>query len=204
MSIKILFYYKAINLLIRVAFFPLTMGNHVFVGERAIVNAALVGSYVYIGKNAIIVRTIIQCVKVYKQVLSIYCIYLIVGQAIGLKRLLLHRRRCGRATWNYRAVFHSFRWQSSDICRRVAWVHAGSHGRFHEELLRTFFTGASLSDTHTVVYSQKVCSFQQCIILKVILSLVKYNQLLEWEREERKKFRKNQSYVRKYSWKEWI
>jgi len=39
----------------RVAFFPLTMGNHVFVGERAVVNAALVGSYVYIGKNAIIV-----------------------------------------------------------------------------------------------------------------------------------------------------
>ncbi|KYN40321.1 Dynactin subunit 5, partial [Trachymyrmex septentrionalis] len=38
-----------------VAFFPLTMGNHVFVGERAVVNAALVGSYVYIGKNAIIV-----------------------------------------------------------------------------------------------------------------------------------------------------
>ncbi|KAM0733243.1 Dynactin subunit 5 [Formica fusca] len=39
-----------------VAFFPLTMGNHVFVGERAVVNAALVGSYVYIGKNAIIGR----------------------------------------------------------------------------------------------------------------------------------------------------
>jgi len=43
----------------RVAFFPLTMGNHVFVGERAVVNAALVGSYVYIGKNAIIVCTMI-------------------------------------------------------------------------------------------------------------------------------------------------
>lgn len=55
---------KMINVLIRVAFFPLTMGNHVFVGERAIVNAALVGSYVYIGKNAIIVCTIIiQCVQ---------------------------------------------------------------------------------------------------------------------------------------------
>lgn len=40
----------------RVAFFPLTMGDHVFVGERAVVNAALVGSYVYIGKNAVIVR----------------------------------------------------------------------------------------------------------------------------------------------------
>lgn len=39
-----------------VAFFPLQMGDHVFVGERAVVNAAVVGSYVYIGKNAIIVR----------------------------------------------------------------------------------------------------------------------------------------------------
>ncbi|XP_044002219.1 dynactin subunit 5 [Aphidius gifuensis] len=39
-----------------VAFFPLQMGDHVFVGERAVVNAAVVGSYVYIGKNAIIGR----------------------------------------------------------------------------------------------------------------------------------------------------
>lgn len=33
------------------------MGDHVFVGERAVVNAAIVGSYIYIGKNAVIVRT---------------------------------------------------------------------------------------------------------------------------------------------------
>lgn len=39
-----------------VAFFPLTMGDHVFVGERAVVNAAIVGSYIYIGKNAVIGR----------------------------------------------------------------------------------------------------------------------------------------------------
>lgn len=44
-------------LLFRVAFFPLTMGDHVFVGERAVINAAIVGSYIYIGKNAVIVRT---------------------------------------------------------------------------------------------------------------------------------------------------
>ncbi|XP_003693260.2 dynactin subunit 5 [Apis florea] len=43
-----------------VAFFPLTMGDHVFVGERAVVNAAIVGSYIYIGKNAVIVR---RCVR---------------------------------------------------------------------------------------------------------------------------------------------
>lgn len=39
-----------------VAFFPLTMGDHVFVGERAVINAAIVGSYIYIGKNAVIGR----------------------------------------------------------------------------------------------------------------------------------------------------
>ncbi|KAJ9599800.1 hypothetical protein L9F63_026349, partial [Diploptera punctata] len=39
-----------------VAFFPLHMGDHVFVGERSVVNAAVVGSYVYIGKNCVIGR----------------------------------------------------------------------------------------------------------------------------------------------------
>lgn len=38
-----------------VAFFPLQMGDHVFVGENSVVNAAVVGSYVYIGKNVVIV-----------------------------------------------------------------------------------------------------------------------------------------------------
>ncbi|XP_063241690.1 dynactin subunit 5 [Bacillus rossius redtenbacheri] len=39
-----------------VAFFPLHMGDHVFVGEGSIVNAAMIGSYVYIGKNCVIGR----------------------------------------------------------------------------------------------------------------------------------------------------
>jgi acetyltransferase-like isoleucine patch superfamily enzyme len=39
----------------RVAFFPLHIGDHVFFGENAVVNAAVVGSYVYIGKNCVIV-----------------------------------------------------------------------------------------------------------------------------------------------------
>jgi carbonic anhydrase/acetyltransferase-like protein (isoleucine patch superfamily) len=39
----------------RVAFFPLHMGDHVFVGEHSVVNAAVVGSYIYIGKNCVIV-----------------------------------------------------------------------------------------------------------------------------------------------------
>lgn len=42
--------------LFSVAFFPLMMGDHVFIGERAVVNAAMVGSYIYIGKDAVIVR----------------------------------------------------------------------------------------------------------------------------------------------------
>lgn len=37
------------------AFFPLHIGDHVFIGEGSIVNAAVVGSYVYIGKNCVIV-----------------------------------------------------------------------------------------------------------------------------------------------------
>lgn len=40
----------------RVAFFPLQIGEHVFIGENSVVNAAFVGSYVYIGNNVIIVR----------------------------------------------------------------------------------------------------------------------------------------------------
>lgn len=39
----------------RIAFFPLVIGEHVYIGEGAVVSAASVGSYVYIGKNAIIV-----------------------------------------------------------------------------------------------------------------------------------------------------
>ena len=36
------------------------MGDHVFVGESSIVNAASVGSYVYIGKNVVIVSVYFQ------------------------------------------------------------------------------------------------------------------------------------------------
>lgn len=44
----------------RVAFFPLVIGDHVFVDEDTIVNAAHIGSYVYIGKNCVIVSRIRQ------------------------------------------------------------------------------------------------------------------------------------------------
>ncbi|XP_042895931.1 dynactin subunit 5 [Parasteatoda tepidariorum] len=39
-----------------VAFFPLHIGDHSFIDEDTVVNAAHVGSYVYIGKNCVIGR----------------------------------------------------------------------------------------------------------------------------------------------------
>ncbi|EEH42066.1 dynactin subunit 5 [Paracoccidioides lutzii Pb01] len=36
------------------SFFPLKMGDHVFVGEKAVVEAATVGNHVHIGKEAVI------------------------------------------------------------------------------------------------------------------------------------------------------
>ena len=38
-----------------VAFFPIHIGDNVFIGEDSIVNAAQVGSFVHIGKNCVIV-----------------------------------------------------------------------------------------------------------------------------------------------------
>ncbi|XP_044308556.1 dynactin subunit 5 isoform X2 [Varanus komodoensis] len=40
-----------------VAFFPLHIGDHVFIEEDCVVNAAQIGSYVHIGKNCVIVRS---------------------------------------------------------------------------------------------------------------------------------------------------
>jgi len=39
-----------------VAFFPLHIGDNVFIGEGSVINAAMIGSYVYIGKNCVIGR----------------------------------------------------------------------------------------------------------------------------------------------------
>lgn len=38
-----------------VAFFPLHIGDHVYIGENSVICAASIGSYVYIGKDAVIV-----------------------------------------------------------------------------------------------------------------------------------------------------
>ena len=45
-----------------IAFFPMHIGDHVYIGEGAVVSAAVIGSFVYIGKNAIIVRQFGQLV----------------------------------------------------------------------------------------------------------------------------------------------
>lgn len=41
-----------------VAFFPLHIGDHVFIGENSVISAASIGSYVYIGKNVVIVSSL--------------------------------------------------------------------------------------------------------------------------------------------------
>uniref|UniRef100_T1J1I0 Dynactin subunit 5 n=1 Tax=Strigamia maritima TaxID=126957 RepID=T1J1I0_STRMM len=49
-----------------VAFFPLHIGDHVFIDEDSVVNAAQIGSYVYIGKNCVIGRRCVlkDCCKI--------------------------------------------------------------------------------------------------------------------------------------------
>ncbi|NWH68852.1 DCTN5 protein, partial [Geococcyx californianus] len=50
----------------RVAFFPLHIGDHVFIEEDCVVNAAQIGSYVHIGKNCVIGRRCVlkDCCKI--------------------------------------------------------------------------------------------------------------------------------------------
>ena len=39
-----------------VAFFPMQIGDHVFIEDECVINAASIGSYVHIGKNSVIGR----------------------------------------------------------------------------------------------------------------------------------------------------
>lgn len=59
MKIVQLFFIQ-VSFVCSVAFFPLHIGDHVFIGEDSIVNAAQVGSYVHIGKNCVIVSFILS------------------------------------------------------------------------------------------------------------------------------------------------
>ncbi|KAG8007134.1 Dynactin subunit 5 [Nibea albiflora] len=51
---------------VTVAFFPLHIGDHVFIEEDCVVNAAQIGSYVHIGKNCVIGRRCVlkDCCKI--------------------------------------------------------------------------------------------------------------------------------------------
>ena len=60
-SIQHYFFLVYVFYTVRAAFFPLHIGDHVFVGNDSIVKASQVGSYVHIGKNCIIVRIDVLC-----------------------------------------------------------------------------------------------------------------------------------------------
>lgn len=57
-SVSLFVGHKQILSCCRVAFFPLHIGDHVFIEEDCVVNAAQIGSYVHIGKNCVIVSVI--------------------------------------------------------------------------------------------------------------------------------------------------
>ena len=40
------------------SYYPMKLGDHVFVGEGAVIEAAVIGSYVHIGKDCVIVSVI--------------------------------------------------------------------------------------------------------------------------------------------------
>lgn len=61
------------------------MGDHVFVGEKSIVNAAIVGNYVYIGKNCVIV-SMSNCN------LFVHIEFFFKGTKVYIERLLCYRR----------------------------------------------------------------------------------------------------------------
>ena len=54
--------------------FPLQIGDHVFIGEGSVVNAAVVHSYVYIGKNVVIVSSTEMKINISPSILTLlYC-----------------------------------------------------------------------------------------------------------------------------------
>lgn len=142
------------------------MGNHVFVGERAVVNAALVGCYVYIGKDAIIVCTnnLYFICQVSTSVVPSINRTFAIGQTVCLKGLLLYRGRCSCTTRDCCSVLYSIRWQSGDLRWRAAWVHIGSHDRFYQKLLWAFFTGARLTLANNYASNTQYSNSQSYVI----------------------------------------
>ncbi|CAG9125463.1 unnamed protein product [Plutella xylostella] len=97
-----------------VAFFPLQMGDHVFIGENTVVNAAVVGSYVYIGKKCSNWKTVYP------------------------ERLLYDRRQLSAACRDCCTIICKILGQSSTPHHNLTRSHARPHDRVHKELLPTF------------------------------------------------------------------
>lgn len=151
------------------------MGDHVFVGERAVVNAAIVGSYIYIGKNAVIVRIDISCanVRIYSYVYKYTkkkkkrdrerenrkCSFNYAGKEVRLEGLLLHRGWSCSSTGDRSSLVHSFRRQSCQVRRRFTRVHPRPHARIYQELLSTLFTVHCL--TRLYVYTELVYNWKK-------------------------------------------
>lgn len=124
------------------------MGDHVFVGERAVINAAIVGSYIYIGKNAVIVRirhTRVNFIYTYLHELKqrdnrkSKCLLNYAGEKVRPERLLLHRGWSGGTTGDRRTLVYPFRRQPCQVRRRFTRVHARPHAGIHQKLLSTLF-----------------------------------------------------------------
>ena len=70
------------------AFFPLHIGDHVFIEEDSIINAAQVGSYVHIGRNCVIV-SMLSCILVIVNVfVDIESGHLVAKYASTVEKLL--------------------------------------------------------------------------------------------------------------------
>lgn len=84
-----------------VAFFPLHIGDHVFIGENSVISAASIGSYVYIGKNVVIVSKtcLVSCYNVLMA--STF-----LGSQMRFKRLLDNWRWCCVTSRNDSCEFH--------------------------------------------------------------------------------------------------
>lgn len=87
-----------------VAFFPLQIGDHVYIGEGAVVSAAQIGSYVYIGKDAVVVC---YYSKINSWTSFYICWTVFVGTAVCPEGLLYHWRRSNSTTWDNRRQFYA-------------------------------------------------------------------------------------------------
>uniref|UniRef100_A0AAQ4PLX7 Dynactin subunit 5 n=2 Tax=Percomorphaceae TaxID=1489872 RepID=A0AAQ4PLX7_GASAC len=116
-----------------VAFFPLHIGDHVFIEEDCVVNAAQIGSYVHIGKNCVIGRRCVlkDCCKILDNTVlppeTVVPPFTVFSGCPGQRRrtntLLTPPLSVYPARPSPAFVFSSLR----SFFRRAAGVHAGPH-----------------------------------------------------------------------------